>query len=176
MTRDLISYFIRFSLLIIVQIFLLNNVQFSGLLNPYLYVYFLIVLPVDFSPNIGLFVAFAMGIIIDMFSQTMGMHTISAVFLAYARPYILRYMAPRDGYEFSRNVSIKQMGWLWFLTFSGLMVFLHHFVLFFIESFRMSGLGYTMLKAVGSSLLTLTLIIIVQLLFNRSPKSGIGYE
>ena len=125
MTRDLISYFIRFSLLIIVQIFLLNNVQFSGLLNPYLYVYFLIVLPVDFSPNIGLFVAFAMGIIIDMFSQTMGMHTISAVFLAYARPYILRYMAPRDGYEFSRNVSIKQMGWLWFLTFSGLMVFLH---------------------------------------------------
>ncbi|HAQ70377.1 rod shape-determining protein MreD [Salibacteraceae bacterium] len=176
MTRDLISYFIRFSLLIIVQIFLLNNVQFSGLLNPYLYVYFLIVLPVDFSPNIGLFVAFAMGIIIDMFSQTMGMHTISAVFLAYARPYILRYMAPRDGYEFSRNVSIKQMGWLWFLTFSGLMVFLHHFVLFFIESFRMSGLGYTMLKAVGSSLLTLTLIIIVQLLFTRSPKSGIGYE
>ena len=176
MTRDLISYFIRFSLLIIVQIFLLNNVLFSGLLNPYLYVYFLIVLPVDFSPNIGLFVAFAMGIIIDMFSQTMGMHTISAVFLAYARPYILRYMAPRDGYEFSRNVSIKQMGWLWFLTFSGLMVFLHHFVLFFIESFRMSGLGYTMLKAVGSSLLTLTLIIIVQLLFTRSPKSGIGYE
>ena len=176
MTRDLISYFIRFSLLIIVQIFLLNNVQFSGLLNPYLYVYFLIVLPVDFSPNIGLFVAFAMGIIIDMFSQTMGMHTISAVFLAYARPYILRYMAPRDGYEFSRNVSIKQMGWLWFLTFSGLMVFLHHFVLFFTESFRMSGLGYTMLKAVGSSLLTLTLIIIVQLLFTRSPKSGIGYE
>ena len=176
MTRDLISYFIRFSLLIIVQIFLLNNVQFSGLLNPYLYVYFLIVLPVDFPPNIGLLVAFAMGIIIDMFSQTMGMHTISAVFLAYARPYILRYMAPRDGYEFSRNVSIKQMGWLWFLTFSGLMVFLHHFVLFFIESFRMSGLGYTMLKAVGSSLLTLTLIIIVQLLFTRSPKSGIGYE
>ena len=176
MTRDLISYFIRFSLLIIVQIFLLNNVQFSGLLNPYLYVYFLIVLPVDFSPNIGLLVAFAMGIIIDMFSQTMGMHTISAVFLAYARPYILRYMAPRNGYEFSRNISIKQMGWLWFLTFSGLMVFLHHFVLFFIESFRMSGLGYTMLKAVGSSLLTLTLIIIVQLLFTRSPKSGIGYE
>tara|TARA_B110000046_G_C12864205_1_gene343189 strand:- start:261 stop:791 length:531 start_codon:yes stop_codon:yes gene_type:complete len=176
MTRDLISYFIRFALLIIVQIFLLNNVQFSGLLNPYLYVYFLIVLPVDFSPNIGLLFAFTMGIIIDMFSQTMGMHTISAVFLAYARPYILRYMAPRDGYEFSRNVSIKQMGWLWFLTFSGLMVFLHHFVLFFIESFRMSGLGYTMLKAVGSSSLTLTLIIIVQLLFTRSPKSGIGYE
>jgi rod shape-determining protein MreD len=176
MTREVLSYIVRFALLIIVQIALLNNVQFSGLLNPYLYVYFLIVLPVDFPPNMGLVLAFAMGIIIDLFSQTMGMHTISAVFLAYARPYILRYMAPRDGYEFSRNVSIKQMGWLWFLTFSGLMVFLHHFVLFFIESFRMSGLGNTLLKAVGSSMLTLLLIVIVQLLFTRTPKSGLGYE
>jgi len=68
------------------------------------------------------------------------------------------------------------MGWLWFLTFSGLMVFLHHFVLFFIESFRMSGLGNTLLKAVGSSMLTLLLIVIVQLLFTRTPKSGLGYE
>lgn len=176
MTRDIFSYIIHFLLLIIVQIVLLNNVQFSGLLNPYLYIYLLIILPVDFPPNAGLFLAFAMGIIIDIFSQTLGMHTISAVFLAYARPYILRNMAPRDGYEFSRNVSIKQMGWLWFLTFSGIMVFLHHFVLFFIESFRMSGLGYTLLKAMGSSLLTLSLIVVVQLLFTRSPKSGLGYD
>ncbi len=176
MTRDVIGYIIRFLLLIVVQIALLNNVQFSGLLNPYLYIYFLIVLPVDFPPNVGLILAFAMGIVIDLFSQTLGMHTISAVFLAYARPYILRYMAPRDGYEFSRMVSVRQMGWLWFLTFSGLMVFLHHFVLFFIESFRISGFGYTLLKAMGSSALTLTLIVVVQLLFTRSPKSGLGYE
>lgn len=176
MTREIFFYIIRFFMLIVVQIMLLNNVQFSGLLNPYLYIYFLIVLPVDFPPNAGLFVGFVMGLIIDTFSQTLGMQTIAAVFLAYARPYILRYMAPRDGYEFSRNVSIKQMGWLWFLTFSGIMVFLHHFVLFFIESFRMSGLGYTVSKSLGSSLLTMSLIVIVQLLFTKSPKSGLGYE
>lgn len=172
MNRELLTHSIRFILLIILQIFLLNNVQFSGMLNPYLYVYFLLVLPVDFSPNAGLLLGFIMGFTIDLFSQTMGMHTIASVFLAYGRPYVLRYMAPRDGYEFTRDVSIRQMGWLWFLTYSGLMVFLHHFVLFFIETFRMSGFWFTLGKAIGSSFLTLLLIVVIQLLFTRNAKAA----
>ena len=176
MNRDWILYTIRFVVLILLQVFLLNNVHFSGLLNPYIYIYFLLVLPVDFSPNLGLIIAFILGLTIDLFSQTLGMHTIASVFFAYGRPYVLRYMAPRDGYEFTRMVSIRQMGWLWFLTYTGIMVFLHHFVLFFIETFRMSGMWFTLGKAVGSSLLTIVLIVIIQLLFTRSTTSGLGYE
>ncbi|MEX2596317.1 MAG: rod shape-determining protein MreD [Salibacteraceae bacterium] len=176
MTRELLIYVLRFIVLIFIQILILNNVQFSGILNPYLYIYFLLVLPVDFPPNAGLIVAFVMGLLIDLFSQTLGMHIIASVFLAYARPYVLRYMAPRDGYEFSRLVGIKQMGWLWFLTFSSIMIFLHHFVLFFIETFRMSGFGYMLLKSIGSSVLTLVLVVIVQLLFTRTKKSGSSYD
>jgi rod shape-determining protein MreD len=176
MNRDWILYTIRFVVLILLQVFLLNNVHFSGLLNPYIYIYFLLVLPVDFSPNLGLIIAFILGLTIDLFSQTLGMHTIASVFFAYGRPYVLRYMAPRDGYEFTRMVSIRQMGWLWFLTYTGIMVVLHHFVLFFIETFRMSGMWFTLGKAVGSSLLTIVLIVIIQLLFTRSTTSGLGYE
>ena len=173
MNRELLIYIVRFFLLVLVQILILNQVQFSGLLNPYLYIYFLIVLPVDFPPNGGLLVGFILGLLIDLFGQTLGMHTIASVFLAYARPYILRYMAPRDGYEFSRTVSIRQMGWLWFLTFSGIMIFLHHFVLFFIEAFRMSGLFFTIGKSIGSAILTLSLVVVVQLVFTRSSNSGL---
>jgi rod shape-determining protein MreD len=176
MSRDILTYAVRFILLVLTQVIILNNIQFSGLINPYLYIYFLLVLPVDFSPNAGLFVGFFLGLTIDLFSQTLGMHTIAAVFLAYARPYVLRYMAPRDGYEFSRTVSIRQMGWLWFLTFTSIMILLHHFVLFFIESFRMSGFWFTLGKSLGSSALTLTLVVLVQLLFTRSNKTGFGYD
>ena len=172
MNREILTNIVRFILLVLVQIMLLNNVQFSGLLNPYIYIYFLLVLPVDFSPNGGLILAFVLGLTVDLFSQTLGMHTIASVFLAYGRPFVLRYMAPRDGYEFTRTISIRQMGWLWFLTFTGIMVFLHHFVLFFIETFRMSGLGFTIGKAIGSSLLTLSIIIVIQLLFTRAPKAS----
>ncbi|MEQ9188080.1 MAG: rod shape-determining protein MreD [Cryomorphaceae bacterium] len=176
MNRELIAHIARFVLLLMIQVFLMNNVQFSGLINPYIYIYFLLVLPVDFSPNAGLLLAFVLGFLVDLFSQTLGMHTIASVFFAYGRPYVLRYMAPRDGYEFTRTISIRQMGWLWFLTFTGIMVFLHHFVLFFIETFRMSGLFFTLGKSISSSFFTVLLIVIIQLLFTRPPKSSLGYE
>lgn len=172
MDRAIISYIIRFVLLIAVQVLILNNVHFSGLLNPYLYIYFLLVLPVDFSPNLGLLLGFALGLTIDMLSQTLGMHTIATVFAAYGRPYIMRYMAPRDGYEFSRVPGVRQMGWLWFITYSSIMILLHHFVLFFVEAFRMTGFWITLGKSIGSGLLTLLLILIVQLLFAGAKRTG----
>lgn len=176
MSRAILIYFIRFILLVLIQVLILNEIQFGGLVNPFLYIYFILLLPVDFSPNGGLLLGFLLGLIVDMFDHTLGMHTIATVFLAYARPYVLQYMSPRDGYEFSRTLGIKQMGWLWFLTYALIMVFLHHFVLFFIESFRMSGFWFTIGKAIGSSALTLSLIVVVQLLFTGSNKSGFGYD
>ena len=172
MNKEALTYLIQFGVLVLAQILLLNNIHFSGLLNPYLYVYFLLLLPVDFSPNFGLLIAFVLGLTIDILSLTLGMHTIATVFAAFARPYILRYMAPRDGYEFSRTLGIRSMGWLWYMTYWSIIVCLHHFMLFFVESFKMSGIGFTVLKSLGSSLLTLVLVIIAQLLFSRIPKSS----
>lgn len=172
MDRQIISHVVRFIALITLQVLVLNNIQFSGLLNPYLYLYFLLVLPVDFSPNVGLVLGFILGFTVDIFCQTLGMHTIATVFASYCRPYVLRYMSPRDGYEFSRTPGIRQMGWLWFITYAGILIALHHFVLFFVESFRMSGLWFTLAKSIGSGALTLLLALIVQMLFARIPRSN----
>jgi rod shape-determining protein MreD len=176
MGRELITLIIRFVLLVLLQVLVLNQVQFTGILNPYLYLYFILVLPVDFNPNMGLIVGFALGLTIDLFSQTLGMHTIATVFAAYCRPYALRYMAPRDGYESSRIPGIKQMGWLWFLTYAAIIILFHHFVLFFMESFKMSGLWFTLGKSIGSGILTLSLVIIVEMLFARRARKGSGYD
>lgn len=176
MDREVVGHIIRFFALIFVQVLILNNVQFAGLLNPYLYIYFILVLPVDFSPNIGLVLGFVLGLCIDLFCQTLGMHTVATVFAAYCRPYVMRYMAPRDGYEFSRVPGVRNMGWLWFITYAGIIIFLHHFVLFFVEAFRMSGLLFMLGKSLGSSAMTLALTLILQLLFVRGKRSGVGYE
>lgn len=176
MDRIAINHIIRFIALVGLQILILNNIQFSGILNPYLYIYFLLVLPVDFSPNLGLLLGFLLGFAIDLFTQTLGMHTIATTFLAYCRPYILTYMAPRDSYEFARIPGVRQMGWLWFTTYAGILIFLHHFVLFFVEMFRMSGFGMTVGKSIGSALLTLLLALIMQLLFTNRKSSSTGYE
>ena len=165
-----------FLVLTFIQVLILNNINFSGILNPFLYLYFLMVLPVDFRPTLGLVLGFFLGFCIDMFCQTWGMHTIATTFAAFCRPYLLTYMAPRDGYEFSRIPSIRQMGLLWFLTYAGLLTILHHFILFFIEMFRMSGFWMTIGKSLGSSALTLLLVLIVQLIFVRGSRKASGYE
>lgn len=174
MDRQIINIGLRFIGLVLLQVLILNNIQFSSILNPFLYVYFLIVLPVDFRPSVALLLGFLLGFTIDMFCQTLGMHTIAATFAGFCRPYILQYMSPRDGYEFSRIPGVKQMGWLWFTTYSGLMIFMHHLTLFFVEMFRMSGLLNTIGKTIGSTLLTLTLVLIIQLIFVK--RSGSSYE
>lgn len=174
MDRQLVGYTARFVGLVLIQVLVLNNIQFTSILNPYLYVYFLIVLPVDFRPSLGLILGFLMGVCIDLFSQTLGIHAIAATFAAFCRPYVLRYMAPRDGYEFSRIPGVRQMGWLWFVTFSALLIFMHHFTLFFIEVFRMSGFLETIGKTIGSSILTLSLVVLIQLIFTN--RSGSNYE
>ena len=85
MDRLIIRYILQFVLLVLVQVLLLNNIAFSGILNPYLYVYFLIILPVDFRPTLGLIIGFLLGLSIDLFSQTLGMHTIATTFAAFCR-------------------------------------------------------------------------------------------
>tara|TARA_B110000037_G_C17076646_1_gene488147 strand:- start:985 stop:1509 length:525 start_codon:yes stop_codon:yes gene_type:complete len=174
MDRQIITISFRFIGLVLLQILILNNIQFSSILNPFLYVYFLIALPVDFRPSLALLLGFLLGLTIDIFCQTLGIHTIAATFAAFCRPYILLYMAPRDGYEFSRIPSVRQMGWLWFTTYSGLLVLMHHLTLFLVEMFRMSGLMNTIGKTFGSTLLTLILVLITQLIFIK--RSGSAYE
>src|SRR5690606_19842157 len=161
---DVIKHILRFMALVAVQVLVLNQVQFTGTVNPYLYVYFLLVMPVGLSPNLGLLVGFLLGFTVDIFTQTLGMHTIATTFLAYCRPYVLRYMASRDGFEFVSEPSVHNMGAGWFVTYASIMVLLHHFVLFFIEIFRINGLFYTLWKSIASSLFTLVLIMLTQYL------------
>jgi cell shape-determining protein MreD len=174
MDRRIITLTIQFIGLVLIQVLILNNILFSNLLNPFFYIYFILVLPVDFRPSVGLIVGFLLGLSIDVFSQTLGMHTIATTFAAFCRPYVLSYMAPRDGYEFSRLPSVKEMGWLWFGTYSAILTFLHHLILFFVEMFRMSGIFNTVLKSLGSTVLTVILVVIIQLIFAR--RTSTSYE
>ncbi len=176
MNSNLLSYLVSLVLLLALQILVLNNIQISGFLNPFLYIYLIIVLPVSF-PRIGvLFMGFGLGLALDVFHQTLGMHAVATTFLAYCRPFILQYMAPRDGYEFSRVPGIRDMGYLWFGTYAAIMVFLHHFMLFFIEAFRLSGFWFTLGKVIGSTLLTFLLVLVVQLLFSGRASNKSGYD
>jgi hypothetical protein len=167
MITELLVFLFRFIVLLAVQVVVLNNIQFSGFINPFVYIMFIMILPVRIPKTLLLVIAFGTGLIIDMFSNTMGMHAAACVFMAYTRPALLRIMAPRDGYEAESSPSVHQLGFTWFLIYAATLTFAHHLVLFYIEVFRFSEFFSTFLRVIISTVATLLILMISQYLFGK---------
>jgi rod shape-determining protein MreD len=161
---------IRFILLVLVQVLVLNHIQWSGYINPYVYVMFILLLPYE-TPNwLVLILAMILGLTIDMFGNTSGMHAAATVLMAFARPGILRLIAPRDGYEAETGLTPFTMGFKWFITYVSIAVLVHHLFYFYIEAFRFSEFFFTFFKVIFNSIITILLIILGQYIFSRRSK------
>ena len=167
MIRDTGLIIFRFMLLVFLQIFVLNNIQFSGFVNPYLYVLFILLLPFEISGWLLLVLAFFIGLVIDIASSTIGYHIIATVLMAYFRFHLLRFIAPHDGYEPGMTPTMSSLGFAWFFRYAVILTLAHHLVLFWVESFRLTDLLPATLRAIASSIFTIFLIGIHQMITIR---------
>ena len=158
---------IRFIILVLVQILILNNIQISGYIVPHFYVLFILLLPFETPRWLLLLVAFALGISIDLFMNTPGMHAAATLFMAFLRPYILEMSSPRDGYESGSSPRLFYYGFQWFLRYTVILVFAHHFFLFYLEVFRFTEFFSTLLRVLLSSLFSIILIMLSQYFIYR---------
>lgn len=149
-------------MLVLIQVIILNNVQYSSFVNPFLYILFVLWLPIEMNKALVMLLAFLIGLSVDVFSDTMGMHASASVFLAFIRPFVLSILAPRDGYEANQKPSLNQFGMQWFLIYAGFCTFLHHLFLFIVEVFTFSDFMNTIGRVLASSVFTLLLIMIIQ--------------
>lgn len=171
MINEIIRNIIRFIVLILVQVLIIKNIELGRFINPFIYVLFIIVLPFETPKWLLLLSAFILGITIDMFYDTAGMHAAASVFMAYTRPGILKLFSPRDGYEFGTQPTIQYLGVPWFLSYAGILVVFHHMVLFYIEIFRFSEFFSTFFRASASALITMLLVVVSQYLFHRKKEA-----
>lgn len=174
MIRIVTSNFLRFLLLTAIQVAVLNHIQLSGYINPYLYILFILILPFETPKWLLLILAFFQGLVIDLFVQTPGMHAAACVFMAFLRPVIAGTISSKKEYEPGIQPSIQDLGFNWFLTYTAILTFAHHTVLFFIEVFHFYEIGITLQRILYSSAITLILIILSQFIFYRKPRSIIS--
>lgn len=167
MINLVIRFGLIFFLLIFLQVFLLNNIQFSGYINPYVYLMFILLLPSEIPAWLLLMISFSTGMLIDIFSGSMGIHTSATLLIGFLRPYVLRIMSPRDGYD-TGNPSMAVNGFKWFLIYAMVMVLIHHTALFYLEVFRFTDFFRTFLRVILSSVFSLTFILIFE--FYRKGK------
>ncbi len=164
MIRDLLKYLIMLVVLVLLQTLILNNIQFSGYVNPYLYILFILLLPFETPRYLLLFMGFFLGLFIDIFSNTPGIHASATTFLAFLRPFTIDLISSRDNIEVSSTPRLHQMGFGWFMRYILILVLAHHLFLFFIEVFTFERFIYTLSRSLLSAFFTIVLIIVSQFL------------
>ena len=169
MIKSFGKYIVRFLILVLIQVLVFNNIQVSGFINPYFYVLFILLLPFE-TPKWSLpLIGFLLGISIDLFTQTPGIHASATVLMAFSRPYILSLISPREGYESGSYPRLYYYGLEWFLKYSVILICIHHFFLFYVEIFRISDFFATFLRATLSSVFSIIFIVLSQyFIFRRS--------
>jgi rod shape-determining protein MreD len=168
--RLIIINCIRFFGLILLQVLVLNNIQFSGYINPYLYILYILMLPIQTPGWIVLSSSFLLGISIDMFSNTLGLHASACVFTSFIRPGIINLLSPKEAFEAGAYPGIKNFSLKWFLSYSVILVIIHHSIIFFLEMFSFRDVIHTLLSVTASSAATLLLIIIGQYMFYKPVR------
>jgi len=151
----------RFLILVLIQVLVLNNIQFLGYINPYLYILFIISLPVRIPRWFSLILAFAAGLSIDIFSNTIGMHAFAAVFIAFIRNGIISLFTSLEEGN-NPTPSFHTFGVSAYIKYTVLMVLIYHAVLFSLESFSFYNIWVVSTKVLLSSLVTFILIMGIQ--------------
>ena len=168
MNSTLFVNIFRFILLLSLQIIIFNNMNFLGYISPFPYVLFIILYPVNGNKSGFLLASFFLGIILDIFSNSGGIHTAACVVLAYNRPRLFKF-AFGLSYEYQtvRLNDVLTPERFSFILFS---VLIHHFVLFLLEAFQISFIGDVLIRTVLSSLFTIVLCIIIIYLIKPTKR------
>lgn len=171
MSNNLISHIIRFFVLILLQVYVLNNILFFNIINPYVYIYFILLLPFELPPFAVTFLSFLMGISIDFFSGTIALNALASTVIGFLRPYILKLFSPYDGYEKNTAPTIAFYNLNWWFKYSLFITIIHHSILFFTETFHFKNIFFTLLKIIASSSLSIFLMILMQYFFHKKSKN-----
>lgn len=168
MNSALLVNIFRFILLLAVQIIIFNNMNFLGYISPFPYILFIILYPVNGNKS-GLVVAsFLLGLIMDMFSNSGGIHATACLVLAYFRPVIFKF-AFGLSYEY-QTVKLNDVLTPERFSFILLSVVIHHFTLFILEAFQFSFIFDILIRTLLSTVFTIIICIIIIYLIKPNKR------
>lgn len=159
---------IRFVVLLLVQVIFCSDINFLGYINPYIYIIFIFLFPIRENRLVLLITSFLLGILVDMFLNSGGVHASASILLAYARPIFLKTSFGMLYEHQSIKFSNTELGSL--ITYITLGTFTHHIVLFSLEVFNISSTLLILKKTLFSSIFTIILCILIIILFSRNKK------
>lgn len=170
-TQSLVKIIGAVVLYLFLQIFVVRNLVFFEVGFCFLYISVILFLPNTVPVSGVLLIAFLVGLIIDIFSNTAGLHASACVLIAFLRSYILKILFPTRGLETELVISLEGLGTERFIRYIVIMTFTHHLYLFFLEAGTIQFFLNTSLKVVSSVLFT-SLVVFLMHIYLKSLQNS----
>jgi hypothetical protein len=169
---DLVKNIFRLTIFVLVQVYVLDKIpHLHRFIVPYIYFLFLLWLPFSISRLGLLLIGFVTGLILDYFTNTPGLHAAACVLIAYARPFIIMVLTPKDTTEFNyREPSPKGMGWAPYTVYVFVLTLMHHLYLTLLQWLQFGTFLDFLIKVAATTGISMLLIYTVELLFPRKLK------
>jgi rod shape-determining protein MreD len=159
---------VRFIVLVLAQALVLNNINFMGYINPYIYILFIILFPVKNNRMLFIFLSFLLGLCVDLFLDSGGVHAAACVTVAYIRTLVLKFsfgmIYEHQTIKFNNTEFGQRLGYF------AILIFIHHLLLFSLETFNTSKILLILTKTLFSGIFTLLLCLLITVLFSQKRK------
>ncbi len=158
----------RFITLVLVQVLVLNNINFLGYISPYIYILFIILFPIKNNRLLFILLSFLLGLTIDLFLDSGGINAAACVTIAYIRPVILKFVFGTIYEHQTVKFNNTELGQR--LTYFSIITITHHLILFSLEVFNTTKILLILKKTLFSSIFTIILCVLITILFSRKNK------
>lgn len=158
---------VRFVFLVILQVLVFNNIQVFSFITPFIYILFIIQLPFETPKWFRLILGFLLGLIIDIFSNSEGIHAASTLLIAYIIPWVQNLVSSKQDNESVVEPAISSLGFNGFFFYSLILTGTHHIFLFYLEIFKLSDFFFTLWHTILNIVFTMIFIICIQYIFYR---------
>ncbi len=156
----------RYILVMILQVLLFDQLQLWGVCHPYIYILCLLMMPITLPHNAEMVIGAVVGLIMDVFCNSLGIHTASCILLMFIRPYLIGAVV-NDKDRLNEQISLRSIGMEALIKYVAIMVVVHHLTVFMLAAWSWHHLGFVLLETVVSSTITILVIIAYNLLKYR---------
>jgi rod shape-determining protein MreD len=151
----------------VIQVLLFSHIHLFGYATVYIYLLFIMKMPRFATRNEQMMWAFALGLVVDMFSNTPGINAAAATMLAFMRDYVLAMFIP-NGITEDFTPGTRVLRWGAYVSYAAICTLIFCTVLFLLEFFTLSHPLHLAISISGSTLLTLLFVIVFESLNRRN--------
>lgn len=170
MNNTTLTHSLRFIFLVFIQVLVFRQMTVGwgdfNYVHVMVYPIFILLLPIRIPDPLLIFLGFLIGIAVDIFYDSYGVHASASVFMAYLRPIVLKILQPRGGYNITHSPNIKNYGAVWFLIYAGVLLFFHLLFYFIVSIFTHFYWLEIILRTIASFVVSYVIILLYVRILN----------